>query len=127
MRRFAVAVGLALAALAPLTVSRAFALDGARGPDVTGSYHSNWDDVKLVQDGTRVHGTYVCCGGGTIEGKIIEGRTLRYTWRSGGGWGLGVWTIGADRLDGTWGSAQHESNGGRWDLVRVKPSARIAN
>lgn len=95
--------------------------------DVSGHYHSNWDDVRLFQDGDRVTGTYVCCGGGTIEGRIIEGRTLRYVWRQPGGWGLGAWTIDATTLNGTWGVQQHEANGGRWDLVRVKAPRQIAN
>lgn len=88
--------------------------------DVSGQYHSNWDDVRLVQQGDRVTGTYVCCGGGTIEGRITEGRTLRYRWKSpGGGEGLGVWTISASQLDGTWGSGQDDDDGGRWDLKRA--------
>jgi hypothetical protein len=86
--------------------------------DVTGSYHSNWDDVHLVQQGNRVHGTYVCCGGGTIEGTI-RGRILRYHWESpAGGSGNGVWLIESSRLEGTWGSGQSERDGGRWDLWR---------
>jgi len=94
--------------------------------DVTGHYNSNWDDVRLVQHGDRVIGSYVCCGGGTIEGRITEGRTLRYRWRSrNGGDGLGVWTINAARLDGTWGSGQDDDDGGRWDLERV--GAQLAN
>jgi hypothetical protein len=87
--------------------------------DVTGSYHSNWDDVQLVQDGNRVHGTYVCCGGGTIEGTI-RGRILRYHWESpAGGVGNGVWLIESTRLEGTWGSNKSDRDGGRWDLWRV--------
>lgn len=104
----------------------------ARQINVTGTYSSNWNDVKLVQDGDRVSGTYVCCGGGTIEGRIIEGRTLRYVWRQPGGWGLGVWTIDATHLDGTWGHGQDAVKGGRWDLsrdlqARPKPKTQIAN
>ncbi|MBA2544628.1 MAG: hypothetical protein H0V17_33605 [Deltaproteobacteria bacterium] len=95
--------------------------------NVTGSYTSNWEDVRLVQDGDRVHGTYVCCGGGTIEGRIIEGRTLRYVWRQPSGWGLGVWAIDATHLDGTWGAGQSEVSGGRWDLARKKPKSQLAN
>ncbi len=124
--RIAVVAVAASLAIAPF----AFATESPqqRQVNVTGTYHSNWDDVKLTQDGNRVYGTYVCCGGGTIEGKIIEGRTLRYIWRQPGGTGLGVWTIGAGRLDGTWGGNQSDSSGGRWDLVidRQQPKSRIA-
>src|SRR5436309_132726 len=93
---------------------------------VTGSYHSNWDDVTLVQDGDRVHGTYVCCGGGTIEGRVIEGRTLRYVWCQPSAQGMGVWTIQQGHLDGTWGSGQSAVDGGRWDLERIT-KRQIAN
>lgn len=117
----AVAVSLAVAPFAFATET-----PQQRQVNVTGRYTSNWDDVKLSQDGNRVYGTYVCCGGGTIEGKI-EGRTLRYVWRQPVAWGMGVWTIESGRLDGTWGGNQSDSNGGRWDLVRKQSSSRIAN
>ena len=84
---------------------------------VAGDYQSNWDEVQLRQRGDRVTGTYVCCGGGTIEGRIIEGRILRYRWQQPGAEGHGVWTIGDGRLDGTWGWGMDDDDGGRWDLV----------
>lgn len=108
---------LALALLFALPMAAAFA--GAQS--VSGAYHSNWNDVRLVQDGDRVRGTYVCCGGGTIEGRIIEGRVLRYRWKQPGGEGLGVWMIEGDRLRGTWGWNGDDDDGGRWDLVRTGP------
>ncbi len=122
------AVAMLLVVVAPYVVSNALATEPPRQRqvEVTGTYESNWDLVTLRQDGDRVTGTYVCCGGGTIEGKIIEGRTLRYVWRQPGGWGLGVWNISSGRLDGTWGVQQHESNGGRWDL-RQRSKSQIAN
>jgi len=100
----------------------------AAGPaiSVTGQYHSNYDDVTLVQFGDRVSGTYVCCGGGTIEGQI-QGRILHFRWKQPSGWGSGVWAIEPGHLDGTWGNNQDEQSGGRWDLVQVKPAAKIAN
>ena len=101
----------------------------SRSVNITGTYSSNWDDVKLVQEGDRVTGTYVCCGGGTINGRIIEGRVLRYSWHepNGAGDGHGVWRIQGDgRLDGTWGHGPRADDGGPWTLVPKKPSARIA-
>ena len=125
-RRLAVVVLLVV--VAPYVVSNALATETPRQRqvNVTGTYDSNRDKVTLGQDGDRVSGTYVCCGGGTIEGKIIEGRTLRYVWRQPGGWGLGVWNIAPGRLDGTWGVQQHESNGGRWDLTLTRSKSQIA-
>jgi len=113
MLRLAVAVSFAL----PLVAAAA----GQQRTSVSGRYRSNWDDVSLSQDGDRVRGTYVCCGGGTIEGRIVEGRTLRYRWKQPGGEGLGTWTIDGDQLLGTWGWNQDDDDGGRWDLVRTSP------
>lgn len=100
--------------------------------NVTGEYSSNWDTVDLVQEGSRVTGTYICCGGGTIEGRIIEGRVIRYRWRepNGAGQGEGIWVITkSGRLEGTWGSGQSDSDGGPWNLERKQSSSKpqIAN
>ena len=87
--------------------------------DVSGTYTSNWDDVRLVQDGSRVKGTYVCCGGGTIDG-FIEGRVLRFHWHEprGAGDGDGIWRItSSGRLEGNWGFGQSVDDGGPWTLV----------
>ena len=93
--------------------------------DVTGVFQSNWDEVRLAQRGDLVTGTYVCCGGGTIEGRIARGRTLRYHWKQPGAEGRGVWTIeSSDRLEGTWGVGRDEVQGGRWDLVRAPAIAQ---
>ena len=118
---------LRIAVIASLAItSVAFAVN-PQAVNVTGSYSSNWDDVKLVQEGSRVHGTYVCCGGGTIEGRVVEGR-LRYEWKGfNGTWGLGSWKVDSNKLDGTWGTGQNEANGGRWDLVRKTQNRQIAN
>lgn len=108
MLRAVLAVSFTLPLLAAAATPRA---------NVTGEYRSNWDDVRLVQDGARVYGSYVCCGGGSIEGRI-EGRTIRYRWANPGATGLGVWHVDGNRLRGTWGTGQDDDNGGRWDLVR---------
>jgi hypothetical protein len=96
-------------------------------PSITGEYASNYDRVSLVQDGDRVSGTYVCCGGGTIEGRIVEKRTVRYRWKQPGSEGFGVWTIRNGRLDGTWGNGQSDRDGGRWDLTPIQVRNKIAN
>lgn len=95
-----------------------------RQVDVSGTYRSNWNDVTLVQRGDRVSGTYVCCGGGTIEGRIVEGTIIRYRWKQPNGEGRGVWTIERDRLDGTWGSGASETDGGAWNLTRAPQMAQ---
>lgn len=115
-------------AVAAVLCVAAVATAGSR-LNVTGVYTSNWDEVTLHQDGTRVRGTYVCCGGGTIEGRIVEGRVIKFHWHEprGAGHGEGVWVIKQDgRLDGTWGHGQSESDGGPWTLA-PKSSGQIAN
>lgn len=108
MRRIALAAAFSL----PLVAAAS-----GKYPSISGRYDSNWDEVSLSQDGDRVRGTYVCCGGGTIEGRI-QGHVLRYRWKSpAGGWGKGVWTIDGTHLDGTWGWNDDDDDGGRWDLV----------
>ncbi len=97
------------------------ALAGGNAPAaVTGSYQSNWSEVRLEQHGMHVTDTYVCCGGGTLEGEIT-GRALHFRWHEprGAGDGRGVWTIDGDRLDGTWGHGSSESDGGPWTLQRT--------
>jgi hypothetical protein len=108
----------------PVVMMFAVAASAAPQVDVTGDYASNWDDVRLVQEGSYVHGTYVCCGGGTIEGRIYEGRVIRYHWKQPAAEGEGVWEImPSGRLEGTWGSGQSDDDGGRWDLERKKALA----
>jgi len=95
--------------------------------NVSGDYTSNWDQVHLVQDGNKIHGTYVCCGGGMLDGRIIEDRIIRYEWDEprGAGHGMGIWTIKGNTLEGTWGHGQSTSDGGPWTLVRK--GSQIAN
>jgi len=114
-----------LLVLAPLGATADRAAPRTPQLDVTGVFQSNWDEVRLIQRGDIVTGTYVCCGGGTIEGRIVERHVLRYRWRQPGAEGRGVWTIeGPDRLEGTWGVGRDEASGGRWDLVRAPEIAR---
>ena len=113
-------VVLAITFALPLIAAAA----GQKWPNVTGQYESNWDSVTLTQDGDRVRGTYVCCGGGTIEGRILEGGVLRYRWKQPGGWGMGVWKIDGRRLNGTWGWNSDDDDGGRWDLARTTQLAQ---
>jgi hypothetical protein len=95
-----------------------------RAKIVTGVYQSNWGEVTLHQRGKRISGTYVCCGGGVIEGRIRDdGKTIDYTWtqgEDGEAGGRGMWQVVAvGKLDGTWGSGDSPDDGGDWNLVRV--------
>jgi hypothetical protein len=113
LRSFAVAAVMCVAAVATAGLRSQLAVN------VSGVYTSNWDEVTLHQDGTRVRGTYVCCGGGTIDGRIVEGRVIKFHWHEprGAGDGEGVWVIKDGRLDGTWGHGQSATDGGPWTLA----------
>lgn len=88
--------------------------------DVAGDYTSNWDEIHLVQKGDHITGTYVCCGGGTIEGRIVGNQVISFEWYEprGAGHGRGEWQIRGNRLDGTWGHGQSATDGGPWNLER---------
>jgi hypothetical protein len=91
--------------------------------NVTGTYTSNYDEVRLVQRGTLVEGEYVCCGGGSIVGRL-DGKVIRFHWREGkddAAWeGNGVWVIGeGGALRGTWGAGDSDDDGGEWNLDRM--------
>lgn len=93
---------------------------------VAGDYASNWDDIHLEQKGDHVTGSYVCCGGGTIDGRIIENQVIKFEWDEprGAGHGRGIWVIRGNRLEGTWGHGESADDGGPWNLER---KAAIAN
>lgn len=112
---------MVLRCLAVVSIAAVASAAAPRVPNIAAEYTSNWGDVQLEQHGTRVNGTYVCCGSGTIEGRIINGRIIRYHWETSGsgGGGEGVWKIlPSGRLEGTWGSGQSDSDGGAWNLER---------
>jgi hypothetical protein len=88
--------------------------------DVSGTYSSTYDQVQLWQHGSQIEGEYVCCGGGTIEARIV-GRVIKYHWaQSDGTEGDGVWRVVSDgKLVGTWGRDGSADDGGEWNLDRV--------
>ena len=87
--------------------------------DVTGSFDSNYGAVHLEQDGTRIVGTYECCGGGRIVGTL-SGSVIDYQWEQPGTSGRGRWEVVdyGDKLLGTWGTGDSRTSGGSWDLKR---------
>jgi hypothetical protein len=88
--------------------------------DVSGTYTGTYGEVRLSQHGSQIEGDYVCCGGGTIEGRIV-GRVIRFHWaQTDGTEGDGVWRVvaGGDMV-GTWGGGDSDDDGGEWNLERV--------
>ena len=65
----------------------------------------------------QVTGTFDCCGGGTIDGRMV-GAVITFTWRqANGAWGRGIWTAAEGRITGNWGWDGGFADGGTWDLA----------
>jgi hypothetical protein len=123
----------ALIAAAPFTASSVEAAPRRRphAIDVTGTYDSNYGVVRLEQHGNYIEGEYVCCGGGTLHGKL-DGRVIKFHWEEAGdggaGAGQGVWKLAAaGALRGSWGYGDSDDDGGEWNLDRVDTDSKIAN
>jgi len=87
---------------------------------VTGWYTGTWGKVYLEQRGDRVVGSYVCCGGGRIEGTLV-GDVIEFRWDETYIAGRGVFRrVAPDRLSGSWWGPNSHSHGGPWELVRVR-------
>ncbi len=128
---------LACDAAAPSTIQAAPVATPAAGAkvpnparithDVSGGYRSGYGEVRLQQAGRHVTGTYVCCGGGTIDGTLGSDGRITYRWTQPGSSGRGVWTAGpGGQLLGTWGTGDSATSGGRWDLAPVAPELERA-
>jgi hypothetical protein len=112
--------------------------DGMELPlkDFTGTYHSEINgkvdkyikdsnpEVKLVQSGNTITGTY-----GDSEGKIwgkVDGNTIKFDWKSSinAGYGTGKWTFkpGTRKVRGTWFTTSLGS--GEWNLFRQDSSTK---
>ena len=86
---------------------------------ISGTYDSIWGPVHLEQSGSRIVGTYECCGGGRIEGVLRDG-VIQYKWVQPDASGRGRWTVrkAGHKLVGRWGVGDSETDGGPWDLTR---------
>ncbi len=124
----------AVAAVACLVASTTWP-NGARALDISGVYDAEISgqrtqavyrksrrfQVRLVQQGNKVLGTFADLGG-EIEGTIT-GNRIKFRWFSGtgSGGGQGNWKIvsGGDEIVGTWADGWRGS--GAWNLSRVEP------
>lgn len=116
---------VAVSMLASLTLGGAAANTGSQ-PVIAGTWDSTYGEVHIKQQGNRVSGHYPCCGGGTFDGRIIEG-FVKFHWSEprGAGQGEGVWRISkTGTLDGTWGQGQSDSDGGEWKLWKSTSRTR---
>src|SRR5688572_6374624 len=113
---------IALASLLALMTSNVAADQTLR---IAGTWDSSYGEVTLTQQGNRIKGVYPCCGGGTLEGRIIENRVVKFHWIEphGAGEGEGIWRIKAGKLEGSWGRGQSETDGGTWNLWRPQQVA----
>jgi len=96
-------------------------------PSIAGTWDSTYGEVRVTQQGDRIHGEYACCGGGTVDG-YVTGALVKFHWREprGAGEGEGVWRIQRDgTLQGSWGMGQSDSNGSAWNLWRTRLPKQI--
>ncbi len=110
-----------LFALSPIAEAR---MPVVREIQLGGTWDSTYGEVKLTQTGNQIHGTYKCCGGGTLDGYIRRDE-VRFHWKEprGAGEGEGVWRVQRDgSLQGSWGTSQSDSNGSTWNLWRPRRS-----
>ncbi len=103
-----------------------FGKTGAHAPDGTwvlrrvivhegfaGDYTSTYGDVKLLQVGNRVTGTYP---DGTLD-CVVHDREIACDWIESGSSGKAKLVRSADgTLKGTWGNASSDTDGGDWEM-----------
>ena len=93
-----------------------------RGVTFDGRWDSNFHEMMLHQDGTKVWGT-VNYRDGAIEGKL-DGDLLRFRWyqRENKQRGHGYLQISSDgsHLEGRWGYGDSDEDGGRWWADRAE-------
>jgi hypothetical protein len=86
-----------------------------------GLWDTDFGRMRLVQEGTRVHGFYELAGGSAVEGRL-DGTTLNFTYQEPGARGTGRFVLGEDGLSfqGEW---QQEGKPGwmPWRGVRTLP------
>jgi hypothetical protein len=88
----------------------------------TGTYKMDNGEMKLVQKGNKVTGSYKGKDTGKIEGTVANGR-LKYRWvQPNGEKGRGYFNLSPDgkSIFGLWGNGESETNGGEWKGVRIK-------
>ena len=87
--------------------------------NVSGTYHTNYGNMHLLQQGTSVTGCYEHAGGLLTGG--VEGRIMRFAWTeagSKGGPAVMVFSPDGNNLYGLWwnqGEDQTKSVGGTWN------------
>lgn len=88
-------------------------------PDISGTYHTNYGDMHIRQQGTSVVGCYEWSGG-LLEGGI-EGRVMKLTWRQTTGEGPAIMVFSSDgkQLFALWWyKGQENAAGQTWNGPR---------
>lgn len=101
MKRLGRLISVLLAAFIAVTAMCVSA--GAATYSWTGTWSSDWGDMTLTQNGSKVTGTYTH-DGGTISGTV-SGNTLTGTWKEPGQVGKISWVMSSDgkSFNGKWG------------------------
>ena len=99
------------------------------GATYTGLWYSDFDDMRLVQEGNTVTGTFEYKDGGTLAGTL-EGGVLVFEWVQTGDLnvgrrevrGRGYFVISNDgqQITGRWGYGDSHLDGGEWNGEKAK-------
>jgi hypothetical protein len=85
------------------------------------TWDSTWGRLQLAEEGKRVHGTFTGYRDGSVSGAL-DGDVFRFVWdqRAPSSHGHGYLQISPDgaHLEGRWGYASSDSDGGRWAADR---------
>jgi len=92
------------------------------GATFAGVWDSNWGQMRLMQQGGHVHGTFQGFRSGSLSGDA-NGNLYVFRWTeyktSQLGRGYLVMSPDGKALEGRWGYQKEYSNGGRWWATRA--------
>ncbi|MCC6750971.1 MAG: hypothetical protein IT371_25165 [Deltaproteobacteria bacterium] len=94
------------------------------GKSFAGLWDSNWGQMQLMQEGTRVHGPFKGFRNGSVSGEVKGDLYIfRWTQMENQQFGRGYLQMSLDgnALEGRWGYQSDPANGGRWWATRATP------
>ncbi len=107
--------------LVPLIVLQLPQPSFAEAVNIAGRWESNFGLIILQQDGDLIAGTYSCCGGGKLQGRL-DGNLLKLDWSdpvNGEGWAHFEIAKAKRELHGSWAKSGEALSRGPWNAVRL--------
>ena len=93
------------------------------GVSFSGTWDTNWGQMKLEQQGKRVFGRYKGFRNGALSGEV-DGNLLLFKWtqHENQQYGRGYLVITPDgsQMEGRWGYKKSRTEGGRWWANRAE-------